>query len=179
GEVADGILLHPLTSERYVREKTLPAIERGLRLSGRQRKDFEVSLPVFVVDEDDGQAQTASRAVRQHIGFYGSTPAYRGVLAIHGWDALHTQLNVMSRANAWADMASAIDDDVLDAFAIRAPRSQVAERLLERYGDVVDRVSFYEGFEPDPPLIARLQAASQVRGGVSPAIEAATSSTMS
>ena len=30
GEVADGLLVHPFSTERYIREVTLPALERGL-----------------------------------------------------------------------------------------------------------------------------------------------------
>ena len=37
GEVADGLLAHGFTTERYLREVTVPAIERGLRPSGRTR----------------------------------------------------------------------------------------------------------------------------------------------
>ena len=37
GEVADGIIIHGFTTERYVKEVTLPAIERGLAKSGRAR----------------------------------------------------------------------------------------------------------------------------------------------
>jgi probable F420-dependent oxidoreductase len=40
GEVADGIIVHGFTTERYVREVTLPAIERGLAKAGRDRADF-------------------------------------------------------------------------------------------------------------------------------------------
>src|SRR5579862_5394420 len=43
GEVADGLLVHPFTTERYIREVTLPALERGLAKSGRELKDFPVS----------------------------------------------------------------------------------------------------------------------------------------
>ncbi len=38
GEVADGILIHGFTTERYVKEVTMPAIERGLSKSGRDAR---------------------------------------------------------------------------------------------------------------------------------------------
>ena len=50
GEVADGVIIHGFTTERYVKEVTMPAIERGLAKAGRSRADFEVSGPLFVVN---------------------------------------------------------------------------------------------------------------------------------
>ena len=38
GEVADGMLAHGFTTERYLREVTVPALERGLAASGRVRE---------------------------------------------------------------------------------------------------------------------------------------------
>ncbi|MHB8457443.1 MAG: LLM class flavin-dependent oxidoreductase, partial [Acidimicrobiales bacterium] len=89
GEVADGILIHGFTTERYLREVTLPAIDRGLAKGGRERAGFQVSYPGFVVTGDtDEQMEAAAGAVKAQIAFYGSTPAYRTVLEHHGWGEL-------------------------------------------------------------------------------------------
>jgi len=86
GEVADGLLVHPFTTERYIREVTLPALERGLAKSGRDTKDFPISFSGLVATGDtDEELADATRKVRGQIAFYGSTPAYRGVLELHGW----------------------------------------------------------------------------------------------
>ena len=62
GEVADGMIAHAFTTERYLREVTLPALERGFAKGGRSRKDFEITCPVFVVSGADEEAHAASRA---------------------------------------------------------------------------------------------------------------------
>ena len=49
GEVADGFMIHPFSTERFMRETTLPALERGLDRSGRHRSDLEVAFPAMVV----------------------------------------------------------------------------------------------------------------------------------
>ena len=49
GEVCDGVIVHAFTTEKYLRETTLPALTRGMAKSGRRRQDFEISYPVFVV----------------------------------------------------------------------------------------------------------------------------------
>src|SRR5688572_4066144 len=77
GEVADGMIAHAFTTERYVREVTLPALERGLARAGKRRESFQLTCPVFVVTGRDEKSHAASRsAVCKQISFYGSTPAY-------------------------------------------------------------------------------------------------------
>jgi probable F420-dependent oxidoreductase len=81
GEVADGMLAHAFTTKRYFDEVTSPALLRGMRRSGRQRSEFEMTCPAFVVTgENDGEFAAAATATRKQIAFYGSTPAYRKVL---------------------------------------------------------------------------------------------------
>ena len=52
GEVADGVITHGMSSARYLREVTLPALERGLERSGRTRADVEVTCPGFIAVAD-------------------------------------------------------------------------------------------------------------------------------
>src|SRR4051794_2913824 len=102
GEACDGIIIHGFTTERYVREVTLPAIERGLARAGRARSSFEISGPLFIVTGTDEQSfEAAAQATRRQIAFYGSTPAYRGVLELHGWGDLQPELNALSKQGEW------------------------------------------------------------------------------
>jgi probable F420-dependent oxidoreductase len=164
GETADGIIIHGFTTERYVKEVTMPAVERGLAKAGRSRRDFEVSGPLFVVTgtTEDELAQ-ATQAVKQQIAFYGSTPAYRGVLELHGWGDLQTELNRLSKQGEWVKMGELIDEDILRTFAVVAEPAGVGAELKRRYGGVVDRCSFYAPYRADPArwqaVIADLKAA--------------------
>jgi probable F420-dependent oxidoreductase len=142
-EVADGLLVHGFTTESYLREVTLPAVERGLAAAGRTRADIELSYPSFVVTGDEQEAAQADVFARRQIAFYASTPAYRPVLEHHGWGALQPELNSLSKQGKWVEMGELIDDEILDTFAVVAPRQEVAGRLLGRFGDVIDRISFY------------------------------------
>jgi len=144
GEVGDGLLAHGFTTERYMREVTMPAYERGLATSGRTRADVEVSYPAMIVTGlDDDEVQKAAAAVKAQLAFYGSTPAYAPVLELHGWGDLHGELNRLSKRGDWATMATLIDDDVVDAFAVVGSPEEVPGKLLARFGDLVTRVSFY------------------------------------
>jgi probable F420-dependent oxidoreductase len=143
-EVADGISVHGFTTERYLREVTLPAIERGLARAGRRREDFQIALPCFVISGADEREMESLRSMaRQQIAFYGSTPAYRGVLEAHGWGDLQDELNHLSKQGRWEEMAALIDGSVLDAFAVEGTPDEVPGRILDRFGDIVDRLSFY------------------------------------
>ncbi len=151
GEVADGMILHGFTTERYVREVTLPALERGWAKAGKTRADFTISGPLFVVTgatEED--LEKARQATKQQIAFYGSTPAYRSVLELHGWGDLQDELNRLSKQGEWVQMGELISDEVLDAFAVVAEPEDIPKQLLARYGDLVDRLSFYAPYKRDP-----------------------------
>jgi probable F420-dependent oxidoreductase len=157
GEAADGILLHGFTTERYVREVTLPALERGWARAGKQRGDFELSGPMFVVTgTNDEEYEAARRGTKQQIAFYGSTPAYRGVLELHGWGDLQGELNRLSKQGDWVQMGELVDDEVLATFAVTGEPEEIPAKLLERYGDIVDRVSFYAPYKSDPERWARV-----------------------
>jgi probable F420-dependent oxidoreductase len=158
GEVTDGLVVHAFSTERYLREVTLPALAEGAARAGRSRHDLEVTCPGFVVIDDGGDVAGRIAGVRRQIAFYGSTPAYRPVLALHGWgelaDRLHA-LSVTSDEGRWAAMGELIDDEVLNTFAVIGSPRHVGVELSRRYGDIVDRVTV--------PRSAAL-APDQVRG---------------
>ncbi len=144
GEVADGMLVHPFTTERYLRQVTLPAIEGALARSGRPRSQFQLAYPVFVVTgRNEKETAAASSAIRRQIAFYGSTPAYRPVLELHGWGDLQDELNRLSKQGRWAEMGELVDDEMLDSFAVVGQPAAAAAEISRRFGDLVDRISFY------------------------------------
>ncbi len=151
GEVCDGFLCHGFTTERYLREVTLPALERGRAKAGKTLDGFEIVGPSFVVTgTDDEQLAAAATGTRQQIAFYGSTPAYRGVLEVHGWGGLQEELNALSKQGQWEQMGELIDDEILGTFAVVGAPEDVGPELHRRYGDVVDRISFYAPYRSDP-----------------------------
>jgi probable F420-dependent oxidoreductase len=159
GEVADGMLAHAFTTKRYFEEVTTPALLRGMQRAGRQRSEFALSAPIFVVTGND-ESELAAGAVgtRKQIAFYGSTPAYRKVLELHGWGELHTELHRLSRAGEWDAMGSLIDDGILEAFAVVAPLDEVADKIRDRCDGVIDRVLVgFPSSVPEDTVCAVLQ----------------------
>ena len=157
GEVADGLLVHAFTTEKYLREVTIPALEKGLDKVGKTRKDIEVAYPGFVITGDnEQQVESAIALVKAQVSFYGSTPAYRPVLEMHGWGDLQTELNRLSKQGQWAQMAELIDDDVLAAFSIRCTPEELPSKIAGRFGDVIDRFSMYSMYQMDPEQLSSI-----------------------
>ncbi len=163
GEVCDGFIAHGFTTESYLRDVSIPALQRGMEKSGRQRADFQVSLPSFLVTGDnDEQRHVASQAVRQQIAFYASTPAYRTVLDHHGWGELQPELTGLSKRGEWVAMADRITDDVLDAFAVVCSVDDAAALLRTRFNGVIDRISLYTPYALDREHETAITQALQV-----------------
>jgi len=138
-EVADGILLHSFTTEEYIRTVTLPTMAAGLEKSGRSRSDLQVvGAPFFVTGETEEEFETVKLAACNQIAFYGSTPAYRGVLESIGYGDLQPELNRLSKAGEWVEMGRRIDDELLEKIALVGEPQQIAEKLSARYGDIFD-----------------------------------------
>jgi probable F420-dependent oxidoreductase len=157
-EAADGLLVHGFTTPRYLREVTMPRVAAGLAATERERDAFVISYPGFVATGPDEAAIEAAKApIRAQLAFYGSTPAYRSVLALHGWEDLADRLHALSTERAgdrWERMAALITDEVLETFAIVAAPEDVAAEVRSRFGELVDRFSCYAPYPTDPELWA-------------------------
>jgi probable F420-dependent oxidoreductase len=164
GEVADGFLCHGFTTRQYLDEVTLPNLAKGRAKAGKSMDGFQLAGPMFVVTgRDEAEMVEAAKGVKGQIAFYGSTPAYRPVLELHGWGDLQEELNRLSKEGRWAAMGDLIDDDMLATFAVVAPIDRVAGALKDRWGDVLDRLSFYAPYDTGraqwDEVIADLKAA--------------------
>jgi probable F420-dependent oxidoreductase len=159
--VADGIIVHPLNSERSLRDHTLPAVERGLTRAGRDRTEFSITTGAIVgVWEHESRRSAVCDALRAMVSFYGSTPAYRVLLEADAYGDLQPELHRLSREGRWADMAGLIDDDVLDRFTVRGTPAEVGVALKARYEGVADRVALSPQGGLSPSALAELVAAA-------------------
>jgi len=114
--------------------------------------------PLVVTGRTEAELEAADRGVREQIAFYGSTPAYRGVLELHGWAGLSDELHELSLQGRWQEMGTIIDDDVLNAFAVVAEPGKVAVELLRRYGDIMTRMTLYTPYAVDPAVTEQIAA---------------------
>jgi len=143
GEVADGFHVHPLNSPSYLREVIIPAIEAGASQAGRSRSDVAVCVSAFVVTNPEEK-----HFMRQQISFYASTPSYRKVFALHGWEDVAEQLSGLAGRGNWGEMPDLVSDEILATFAVVADPDDVPYALRERYQGLADRLGLYIPFRP-------------------------------
>ncbi len=148
GEVCDGLHVHPFHTPKYIREYVHPAVNEGLRASGRPREQFTYATASFVIIGDTEQERARNaEAVRQQIAFYASTRTYEPVLASHGWESILPELHRKSVAGDWKGMARLITDEMLDTIAVAGTYETIPRKLRERYTGLLDRIALYQPYE--------------------------------
>lgn len=144
GEVSDGLICHAFTTTEYIRQVTIPGIRAGAERAGRDPGEVEViAAPMVAVLDDDERAPEILRAVRKKLAFYGSTPAYRPVLDLHGWGDLQEELHLMSLRGRWDEMGDRLTEEQLGTLAVVGTSSEVAQALVEQYDGLAGWVSPY------------------------------------
>ena len=81
-------------------------------------------------------------ATKLQIAFYASTPAYRGILDLHGWD-FGPELTAMSKRGDWMAMGEVMPDEVVDEVTVTAPLDTLGAAVRAKYDGHLDRVGFY------------------------------------
>jgi probable F420-dependent oxidoreductase len=157
-EVADGLLVMPFNSSRHFLERTLPAINEGLRRSDRSGNDFEVIAQGMVaVGSNEADLAVAVNGVASLIAFYGSTPAYLPVLEVEGWADVQPELNALSKQGRFAEMRALITDDMVARIGIVGTPDQCAQQIAQRFGQHVDEVCcYFPGYTPPTADLASL-----------------------
>jgi probable F420-dependent oxidoreductase len=150
GEVADGFFVHPFSTRKSLLELTLPAVQRGLERSGRRRQDVEIVCVQLVATGRTGaEIEVVKQVIRKQLAFYASTPAYRPVLACHGWEDLQPELNELSKRGRWDDMAALVSNEMIETIAVVTPRHEMAAAILRRVQGIADGISLENTRAPD------------------------------
>ena len=152
-EHADGLLVMPFGNKRFLHEVTMPNVREGLAAAGKSPEDFAVIPEIIVSVGKDGEAHTATRRL---LAFYGSTPAYRPVLDIHGWGDMQPELNALSKQGRWEEMGRLIDDDVLHTIAACGTAAEVAAHIRDRVAGISDQVCLYQPGPIAPETLAEV-----------------------
>jgi hypothetical protein len=116
----------------------------------------------FIMTGPDEETVAKNREwVRYRLAFYGSTPAYLPVMALHGWEDLAQKLLHMSKTGQWQKMAAEVPDDMLDEFGVYAAYDRLPEAIEERFGGISDTVEIQIEEETDldvaQDLLARVR----------------------
>jgi probable F420-dependent oxidoreductase len=154
GEVADGLIGHPLASPRYLREAVLPMVAAGAETAGRPATACPISaMPMVSLGDDPDEAR---RAARLQIAFYATTPSYKAILELHDRRDLPRLLRRAFVEGDRARMAELIDDELLDSIAIAGRTDEAVDRLAAWAG-IAERVVLgvpWYGIDPGRQLEA-------------------------
>lgn len=159
GELADGIHVHPMHSVHYLRERLLPAVQKGAAKAGRSAADVELIVPVFAIPGDTAEErEPLLRRTRMQLAFYGSTPNYAFQYDDLGFTGTTARLNERMKAGDMAGLESIITDDMLQHFAVIARWDDIADALVARYAGIANRLVMYlaaESIARDPRNLPR------------------------
>jgi alkanesulfonate monooxygenase SsuD/methylene tetrahydromethanopterin reductase-like flavin-dependent oxidoreductase (luciferase family) len=139
----------------------LPALAEGLGAAGRQPHQLQVIAQAMVaVARTEDELGTAVDGVASLIAFYGSTPAYRPVLEVEGWEELQPELNRLSKVGKYAEMRSLITDPMVRAFGIVGAPEECAEQIRRRFGKHASEICcYFPGYTPKDSHVADLVGA--------------------
>jgi probable F420-dependent oxidoreductase len=143
GELCQGFHAHPFHSPRYLKEVVLPAINQGAAKAGRRREDVSVSVTAFAAASDEQR-----NFARAQIAFYASTPSYRPVMALHGWEEVAGRLSSHAARGEWGEMFGLVSDEMLAEFCLLGGETDLPAALRERYAGLADRLTLYTPFRP-------------------------------
>lgn len=135
---ADGIHGHPFTAIPYLDNDVIPRIEEALDEAGRAREEFTVAQGVIMSIADD--RETAVRDAKQQIGFYGTTPNYKGVFESHGDGELTARLREAWKADDRLEaLVAAVPDEAVERYAVAGTPDEVRDQIAE-YAQRVDHL---------------------------------------
>jgi probable F420-dependent oxidoreductase len=143
-EVADGLAVMPVTSERFFTEQTLVAVERGVARRDPSMAPLQV-LPELIVctGRDDAEMAVAEEGCRGLLGFYSSTPAYRPVFECEGYGDIQPVARRLTKEGRWDELGALIEAPLLERVAVRGTPTEVAAQIVRRYAAHTDRVAVY------------------------------------
>ncbi len=153
GEVCDGFICHGFTTERYLREVTLPALERGRAKAGKTMDGFEIVGPSFVVTglrrgrrwrPPPPAPASRSRSTARPLRTVRCSISTAGA-------GCRSELNTLSKQGKWVEMGDA--DRRRDPQHLRGrrrARGRSPRSCGRRYGDVIQRMSLYTPYASEP-----------------------------
>ena len=127
GDVADGMIGHPMCSIRWLDEVLVANLELGLTRSSRSRGDFDFLPAVCCAISDDEEA--AYDAARRTICFYATVRTYAPLWAMHGFGERAAAVGDAFRRGDFAAMPSLVSDEMVDAYCAAGPLDKVRERV--------------------------------------------------
>ncbi|HJO32984.1 MAG: LLM class flavin-dependent oxidoreductase [Anaerolineales bacterium] len=81
--------------------------------------------------------------MRAQIAFYASTPTYRVIMRMHGWEEIAAQLSSLATRKRWDEMPRLISGEMLAEFVTEGSWDDIGHKLRARYSELLDHVTLY------------------------------------
>jgi probable F420-dependent oxidoreductase len=130
GQVADGVVAHPMATPRYIDEVMRPALAEGGR--GTLVADWVIAA---VADDADQAREDAKR----QIAFHATVRTYDRILELHGFDGVATEIRELWKSFDLAGMTALVTDEMVDEMAV-AGTADECRAALQRRAASADRV---------------------------------------
>ena len=127
GDVADGLIGHPMCSLRWLDEIVVRNFEKGLERSGRNRADLDFIPTVCCAISDDEAG--AYDAARKTICFYATVRTYMPLWEMHGFGDAAAAVGDAFRQGDFAAMPGHVPDEMVDTYCAAGPVDKVRERV--------------------------------------------------
>lgn len=138
-EIGDGVIGHPMWSVEWTIEQMKPAIEDQLKISGRNRKDIEVSIWPWVAPNPN-EAEAIDDA-RPTIAFYAGAAQYQSFFAAHGFEKEALACQEAVRNATYLEGARHVPDEMVRTFVAIGDLDKVRTRV-EPVWQLADSVCF-------------------------------------
>ncbi|WP_227999043.1 LLM class flavin-dependent oxidoreductase [Nocardia australiensis] len=116
GELADGLVGHPMYTADYVRGPVADGIAAGAAISGRDPADVTVmGIRMCAINDD---VELARRQVAYAIGQYAASRVYDRLFELHGWSGEQHKIRQAARDRDDEALIGAVTDDMIDEIAI-------------------------------------------------------------
>jgi probable F420-dependent oxidoreductase len=144
GEAANGFHVHPYHTRKYLSEVILPNLEAGAAKTGRSRADVAIAVTAFTaIGATDSERAMMRELMRAQIAFYASTPTYKAVMSLHGWEPQAEQLTALAARGGWAEMSGVLTDEMLNEFVVEGTWDEIGGKLRAKYEGLADRLAIY------------------------------------
>ena len=84
--------------------------------------------------------EAVRKRLRERVALYASTPEYRPMLKMHGWENKFSAFIDLAREGKWEEMGDHVTDEMLDEYTVVGTPEEVPGKLKARFGGVTQRV---------------------------------------
>jgi len=152
GEIADGVIGHPIWTTDWINNKVMPTLEGSLAKAGKDRAGFHYNQWFWTaINNDRAEAINDAKAT---TAFYASMGQYEPFFAAHGFEKEARACQEAMLAKDLAGFVGAITDEMAQTFVMAGTPDDIRKRVEEVW-DTCDSfclVPPMAGLEPEKML---------------------------